>query len=67
MSCHAFPEVCAHLMGVIATPHWLEHVDIFDDIFIAPVKPTGGTFTPNSAPGLGIAWDEKVVSRALLT
>jgi mandelate racemase len=66
MSSHAFPEVCAHLMGAIATPHWLEHVDIFDDIFAEPVKPVGGSFAPGTAPGLGIAWDSNVVARALV-
>lgn len=66
ISSHSFPEVCAHLMPVCATAHWLEHVDIFDSLFTNPLKPAKGKFAASEAPGLGLEWDEAVVASSLI-
>lgn len=66
ISSHSFPEVCAHLMPACATAHWLEHVDIFDSLFVDPLKPADGKFSASEAPGLGLEWDEATVSRTLI-
>ena len=66
ISCHSYPEVCAHLLPAAASAHWLEHVDIFDVLFTNPVKPANGVWCASDRPGIGLEWDEAVVVRSLL-
>ena len=66
VSGHSYPEVSTNLLPLTPMAHWLEHADIFDDLFQNPVRPVDGTLAASESPGLGIAWDEAAVSRALL-
>lgn len=66
VSCHSFPEVCAHLMPAVGAPHWLEHVDLLDPIFRVPVKPENGMFAADASPGLGIEWNEDTLARSVM-
>jgi mandelate racemase len=52
LSNHLYPEICAHLLRVTPTAHWLEWV-----------QPVNGHLTAPDRPGSGIAWDEKSVSK----
>jgi mandelate racemase len=63
LSNHLYPEICAHLMRVTPTAHWLEWVDWASAILAEPMQPVGGQLTAPDRPGCGIAWDEKSVSK----
>ena len=67
VSSHAYPETCAHIMAGCSNAHWLEHVDFFDNLFIKPLQPTNGTFCPSQDPGIGIGWNEHLISKCLIT
>ena len=66
VSGHSYPEISTNLLPLTTMAHWLEHADIFDDLFLNPVKPVNGTLAASELPGFGIAWDEAVVARSLL-
>lgn len=66
VSGHSYPEISTNLLPLTPMAHWLEHADIFDDLFQNPVKPVDGTLAASESPGVGIAWDEAVVARSLL-
>jgi mandelate racemase len=66
VSAHSFPEICAHLLCVAGSAHWLEHVGMADAVFQTTVRPHDGRMAPLEAPGLGIEWNEEVVSRFLV-
>jgi mandelate racemase len=66
VSGHSYPEISTNLLPLTTMAHWLEHADIFDDLFLNPVKPVNGSLGASELPGFGIAWDEAVVARSLL-
>ncbi|MDR6290897.1 mandelate racemase [Inquilinus ginsengisoli] len=63
LSNHLYPEICAHLMRVTPTAHWLEWVDWASPILAEPMQPVDGHLTAPDRPGTGIAWDETAVSK----
>jgi len=63
LSNHLYPEICAHLLRVTPTAHWLEWVDWASPILAEPMQPTNGQVTAPDRPGSGIAWDEKNVGK----
>jgi mandelate racemase len=63
MSSHLFPEASCHLLAATPTCHWLEYVDWADAVLAEPLKVKEGHLLPSGAPGIGLAWDEKAVSR----
>ncbi len=67
ISAHSYPEISTQLLPLAATPHWLEHAEIFDSLFLNPVRPVNGNLIATEDPGCGVAWDEKVVARSAWT
>lgn len=67
VSAHSFPEICAHLLPVAGSAHWLEHVGMADAVLKTTVKARNGRMTALDGPGLGIEWNEEVVKRYLVT
>ncbi|HEY5896035.1 MAG TPA: enolase C-terminal domain-like protein [Burkholderiales bacterium] len=63
MSSHLFPEVSCHLLAATPTGHWLEFVDWAEPILQQPAELKDGHVIIPSAPGTGIAWNEKAVER----
>ena len=63
LSNHLYPEICAHLLRVTPTAHWLEWVDWASPILYEPMQPVNGHLTAPGRPGSGIAWDEKSVGK----
>jgi len=63
VSTHLYPEVCAHLMRVTETAHWLEWQDWANPILAEPFELRGGGLVVPERPGCGIEWDEKAVRR----
>ncbi len=63
MSSHLFPEVSAHLMAATPTAHLLEYVDWANAILSEPLRIDDGRAVLSTAPGVGLAWDEKAISR----
>lgn len=63
MSSHLFPEVSCHLLAATPTGHWLEYVDWAEPILQQPAELKDGHVIIPSAPGTGIAWNEKAVER----
>jgi mandelate racemase len=63
VSSHVFAEVSAHLLAVTPSAHWLEWMDKAGPLLKAPLTVAqDGTVTARG-PGLGMAWDEKAVTR----
>jgi mandelate racemase len=65
MSTHLYPEVAAHVMRVTETAHWLEWQNWADPILQAPYKVAQGRLHVPDVPGLGLEWDEAVVTAHL--
>jgi len=63
MSNHLYPEICAHLLRVTPTAHWLEYVDWASPILAEPLVPKNGEVVAVDKPGIGVAWDEKAVAK----
>jgi len=63
MSSHLFPEVSCHLLSVTPTCHWLEYVDWAQPVMAEPLVVKKGHVLVPSAPGTGVAWDEKAVKK----
>jgi mandelate racemase len=63
VSTHLYPEVCAHLLRVTETAHWLEWQDWAYPILAEPFALAGSRFVVPDRPGCGIEWDEKAVKR----
>jgi mandelate racemase len=63
MSNHLYPEICAHLLRVTPTAHWLEFVDWASPILTEPLSPANGQITAVNKPGIGISWDETAVAK----
>jgi len=66
VSSHGYSEICVHLLAVAARSQWLEHVDVLDEIFLDPIKPTNGVALPSPKPGVGISWNEDAIRRFLV-
>lgn len=65
MSTHLYPEVAAHVMRVTETAHWLEWQDWADPVLQRPYEIRDGLLHIPDMPGLGLEWNEDVVSRSL--
>lgn len=63
MSNHLYPEICAHLLRVTPTAHWLEYVDWASPILAQPLEPKNGQVTPLDEAGIGISWNETAVRK----
>ena len=63
MSSHLYPEVSVHLLAATPTAHWLEYVDWAAPLLAEPIQIVDGTVTPSDRPGLGLAWDERIVRK----
>jgi mandelate racemase len=66
VSTHLYPEVCAHLLRVTETAHWLEWQDWAYPILAEPFPLADGRFTVPRRPGCGLEWDEQAVKRFAL-
>ena len=66
MSTHLYPEVAAHVMRVTETAHWLEWQDWADPILQRPYKMKEGYLHIPNAPGVGLEWNEEVVTANLI-
>jgi mandelate racemase len=63
MSSHLYPEVSVHLLAATPTAHWLEYVDWAAPLLVEPIQIVDGYVTPSERPGLGLAWDERIVRK----
>lgn len=63
VSTHLYPEVCAHLLRVTETAHWLEWQDWAYPVLREPFALAAGRLTVPDRPGCGIEWDEQAVMR----
>jgi mandelate racemase len=63
MSSHLYPEICAHLLAVTPTAHFLEYVDWAAPILAEPLRIANGQARPSEAVGSGIEWNEDAVAR----
>ena len=63
VSTHLYPEVCAHLMRVTETAHWLEWQDWANPVLAEPFAVERSRIVVPDRPGCGIEWDEKAVKR----
>jgi mandelate racemase len=63
VSSHVFAEASAHLLAVTPTAHWLEWMDKAGPLLQEPLKVAQDGTVTAQGPGLGIAWDEKAVTR----
>ena len=66
ISTHFYPEVGSHVMRVSQSAHWLEWLDWADDILLDPFNIIDGYVQIPNKPGIGIEWNEKVISKHLL-
>lgn len=62
MSTHLYPEVAAHVMRVTETAHWLEWQDWADPILQRPYSIKDGLLGIPDVPGVGLEWNEDVIS-----
>jgi mandelate racemase len=65
MSTHLYPEVAAHVMRVTETAHWLEWQDWADPVLQRPYEMRDGLFHIPDVPGVGLEWNEDVISAHL--
>jgi mandelate racemase len=66
MSTHLYPEVAAHVMRVTETAHWLEWQDWADPILRKPYQIKDGLLLIPDVPGVGLEWNEDIVTANLL-
>jgi mandelate racemase len=62
VSTHLYPEVAAHVMRVTETAHWLEWQDWANPVLQQPYKVVDGMLHIPDAPGIGLEWNEDVVT-----
>lgn len=62
-SSHTFPEFTVHVLGVTPTCHLLEYLDHVGPILMQPVKLSNGFALTPDRPGVGIQWNEDLISR----
>ena len=67
ISSHLFPEISAHLLAASPTCHWLEYVDWANPILLEPLRIDDGFASAPDSPGCGIAWNEAMVERCLVS
>jgi len=66
VSTHLYPEVGAQVMRVTETAHWLEWQDWANPILKEPFKVKNGKLEIPNTAGIGIDWDESIVSKNLM-
>ena len=62
ISTHLYPEVAAHVLRVTETAHWLEWQDWADPVLQRPYKIVDGMLHVPDTPGVGLDWDEDLVT-----
>jgi mandelate racemase len=62
---HAFPEFSVHLLAASPTGRWLEYHDYVAPLLVRPLSVSDGRVTVPSEPGVGMEWDEDVLTRLL--
>lgn len=65
VSSHLWPEISAQLLCVTPTAHWLEYADWWNSILSEPLRIEDGIAIPQDAPGSGLEWNEKGISRCI--
>jgi D-arabinonate dehydratase len=66
---HIFPEVHVHLAAALPIVMAVEvtdppqEIDLFWNLLDDPIRPSAGSMTPPTRPGLGVALDETAVER----
>jgi L-alanine-DL-glutamate epimerase-like enolase superfamily enzyme len=60
---HFLMELHVGLCCAVPNARWLEYIPQLDAITTAAMAMSGGSATPASAPGLGIAWDFEAIER----
>jgi mandelate racemase len=63
VSTHLYPEVCAHLLRITETAHWLEWQDWANPVLRDPFEVVDGRLTVPDRPGCGIEWNEAAAKR----
>lgn len=63
VSTHLYPEVCAHLMRITETAHWLEWQDWAYPVLKEPFALADGQLVVPDKAGSGIEWDESAVKQ----
>jgi mandelate racemase len=66
VSSHLFPEISAHLLSVTRSAQFLEYQDWAAPILQEPLAVTKGQAQTPARPGVGLVWNEAVVSRHLV-
>ena len=64
VSSHLFIEASTHALAATSNAHYLEFMDIAGSLLVDPYALENGCLTPRG-PGLGIEWNEDVVSANL--
>ncbi|SUV89848.1 mandelate racemase / L-alanine-DL-glutamate epimerase [Bordetella holmesii] len=63
MSSHIFQEFSAHVLAVTPGAHYLERMDLAAPVLQQPLRFEEGQAIIGQAPGVGLQWDERAVSR----
>lgn len=63
ISSHSYSFVNMHVIAALRTGAWVEHMDWWDELFVDPPQVVAGLITLPTAPGLGLALDEKAIAR----
>jgi mandelate racemase len=66
VSSHLFPEFSSHLLAATPTSHWLEYQDWADPILAEPYRVKDGFIEMPERDGVGVSWNETVVSQYLV-
>lgn len=66
MSTHLYPEVAAHVMQVTETAHWLEWQDWINPLLQSPYRVVEGALEIPDVPGVGLEWNEEMVTSNLV-
>jgi len=67
VSSHLFPQVSAHLLAASPTGHWLEYVGWAEPILAELLRIQDSAAIAADAPGAGIAWNEAMIARCLVS
>lgn len=65
MSTHLYPEVAAHVMRVTESAHWLEWQDWLNPLLQSPYRVVDGGLEIPDVPGVGLEWNEEMVTACL--
>jgi L-alanine-DL-glutamate epimerase-like enolase superfamily enzyme len=60
---HFLMELHVALCCAVPNARWVEYIPQLDDLTTAPMRRENGRAIPSQQPGLGIAWDEKALTK----